>query len=672
MQIGEVGGHARAGARGASASPHKSGPGQPAEAPDRLLALRNEALVLKSLGLSKPFIARMAHRAESRGTTIEQEVLASGHVREDAYYGALARLTGVPFLDRIPVGSVIDGPGLDSQLKAPRCLRLTDQTKPALTVIAPEARRIDRVQESLRRHPHLRQSLAIAPASLIREAAWKAGAERRVREAVGALFDQRPNLSARTVMTARQGFWTGAIASAALALLVITPGVAATALHFIFSMLYFAAFCLRLAVLGHGRGTHPERPGAPVATAHDDDDLPVYTVMVALYREAEVAEQLIASLERLDWPRSRLDVKLVCEADDVATLEAIRRLDPPTYIEIVEVPPMAPRTKPKALVYALSGVRGDYLAIFDAEDRPHPGQLKEAYHRFRALPAEVACLQAPLVIANLRQSWTSALFALEYAALFRRMLPVIARYRMPLPLGGTSNHFRTAPLISVGGWDPFNVTEDADLGMRLYRFGYRSATIHRPTLEDAPTTKAVWLGQRTRWYKGWLQTWLVLMRAPIATLREMGPAAFLTFQLMIGGMLISALGHPLIFAFIATTGITFLMEAAVTADPLHRLLFVVDVTNIVGSYAAFLALGLTAMTQHERALLGRQWLRIPAYWMMTSLAAWKAVIELRSRPFFWNKTQHHPHAAAAPAEGTDPAPGGPAPSPSTQGHGLTK
>ncbi|MFN7010362.1 MAG: glycosyltransferase [Allorhizobium sp.] len=614
----------------------------------------------------------MANRAASRGTTIEQELLASGTVREDAYYGALARLAGLPFIDSIPEGSVLDGPGLDSQLKAPRCLRLTDPVRPPLTLIAPEATRIQRLQESLKRHPSLRQSLAIAPASLIREAAWKAGAERRVKEAVNTLFDDRPSLSARTVMTARQGFWTGALASGALVFLIIAPGLAATAFHLLLSMLYFAAFCLRLGVLGHSRRQPPPCRSIVTATAAlDDGALPVYTVMVALYREAEIAAQLIASIERLDWPRSRLDVKLVCEADDAATLAAIRGLAPPSHFEIVEVPPMAPRTKPKALSYALAGVRGDYLAVYDAEDRPHPGQLKEAYHSFQALPDEIACLQAPLVIANMRQSWTSALFALEYAALFRRMLPIIARYRMPLPLGGTSNHFRTAPLISVGGWDPFNVTEDADLGMRLYRFGYRSATIRRQTLEDAPTSQAIWLGQRTRWYKGWLQTWLVLMRAPAVTIKEMGPAAFLTFQLMIGGMLISALGHPLIFAFIVATGITMLTETATSVGALHRFLFVIDAINILGSYLAFLALGLTAMTGHERGLLGYRWLRIPAYWMMTSLAAWKAVIELRSRPFFWNKTQHRPHTATAPAKGADPAPEEPVPSPGP-GHGPPK
>lgn len=511
MQVGEYDGGREATAGGASAALHGVPvPGEPAGDGGVLFALREEARVMKSLGFSKPLIAGMARRAAIHGTTIEQELLASGQVQEDAYYGALARLAGLPFLEDIPDGAVIDGKGLDSQLARPCCVRLHDRTRPPVTAIAPEARRINHLLASLERHPGLRRSLAIASASSIRRAAWRAGSERRVKGTIDALFEERPDYSARTVMTGRQGFWAGAIASGVIALIIGAPAFAATALHLTLSLLYLAALCLRMAALMAGRRARRarQRTAVPAVVPPCEENLPVYTVMVALYREAEVAAQLIGSLERLDWPRARLDIKLVCEADDTETLAAIRALDPPRHFEIVEVPPMAPRTKPKALSYALSGVRGEYVAIFDAEDRPHPGQLKEAYHTFCSAPADVACLQAPLVIANMRQSWTSALFALEYAALFRRMLPVLARYRMPLPLGGTSNHFRVGPLKAVGGWDPFNVTEDADLGMRLYRLGYRSATIHRQTLEDAPTTGAVWLGQRTRWFKGWLRPFI--------------------------------------------------------------------------------------------------------------------------------------------------------------------
>jgi cellulose synthase/poly-beta-1,6-N-acetylglucosamine synthase-like glycosyltransferase len=244
--------------------------------------------------------------------------------------------------------------------------------------------------------------------------------------------------------------------------------------------------------------------------------------MVALYREAAVAEQLISSLKRLDWPAVLLDIKLVCEADDHETITALNALALGPCFEIVEVPPCNPRTKPKALTYALAAARGEYLAIYDAEDRPHPQQLREAYARFQTSPAEVACLQAPLIITNAKESWISALFSLEYSGLFRGLLPMLAGSRMPLPLGGTSNHFRTETLLAVGGWDPFNVTEDADLGLRLYRLGYRADVIVRQTLEDAPTAIRVWMAQRSRWFKGWLQTWLVLMRHPRRLARQMG------------------------------------------------------------------------------------------------------------------------------------------------------
>ncbi|WP_235916375.1 MULTISPECIES: glycosyltransferase family 2 protein [Alphaproteobacteria] len=587
----------------------------------------------------------MAKRAAASGTTLEAELLASGQVEEDAYYGALARLAGLAFLKEIPEGSVVDGPGLDSQLTRPCSLRLHDRNQPPLTVIAPEARRIDQLLSSLDRHECLRQSIAIASPTTIRQAAWRAGAERRVRATVRHLVEERPDHSAHRVLTAHQGFWAGSAATGSVALIAVAPTLTALWLHVALSLLYLAALALRLVALTYGRRARQANSPDPLAMIATEDALPVYTVMVALYREAEVVPQLLASLERLDWPRTRLDVKLVCEADDVETLASIRALTPQRHIEIIEVPPMMPRTKPKALSYALAGARGDYLTIFDAEDRPHPGQLREAYGAFCSAPADLACLQAPLIIANMHQSWTSALFALEYAALFRRMLPVLARFRMPLPLGGTSNHFRMGPLKEVGGWDPHNVTEGADLGMRLYRMGYRSATIRRQTLEDAPTTTRVWLGQRTRWFKGWLQTWLVIMRDPARTIDEMGLVAFATFQLLIGGMLVSALSHPLILVFLVSSCVAMLQKPAEAIGALETLLFAVDITNILGSYAAFVALGLTSVTTYERERIGRRWMGVPLYWMMTSYAAWKAVSELRYSPFFWNKTPHQPRQA---------------------------
>jgi glycosyltransferase XagB len=234
------------------------------------------------------------------------------------------------------------------------------------------------------------------------------------------------------------------------------------------------------------------------------------------------------------------------------------------------------------------------------------------------------------------------MFSLEYSALFRGLLPMLARHRMPLPLGGTSNHFKTAILKDVGGWDPYNVTEDADLGLRLYRLGYRSDVLTRQTLEDAPLEVSVWMAQRARWFKGWLQTWLVAMREPAVLWREMGPTAFINFQILIGGMLLSSLMHPAIILVLAMEIGAMLEAPASGLSVPNVLLFSVDLANILGSYLVFVALGLKAMTDHEKKLVGWRWAAIPLYWLLTSYAAWRAVIELKLKPFHWNKTPHRP------------------------------
>jgi cellulose synthase/poly-beta-1,6-N-acetylglucosamine synthase-like glycosyltransferase len=256
----------------------------------------------------------------------------------------------------------------------------------------------------------------------------------------------------------------------------------------------------------------------------------------------------------------------------------------------------------------------------------------------------VACLQAPLVVANGRESWLSGLFALEYAGLFRRMLPLLGAARMPMPLGGTSNHFRTDILRAVGAWDPYNVTEDADLGLRFQRFGYRAEMITRPTIEDAPTEAGVWLGQRSRWFKGWMQTWLVLMRAPRRLTRELGAAGMIAFHLVITGMLVSALGHPLIVGFLAVSVWHLVHSVHVTG--LEQVLFIVDSVNLVFSYMLFVVMGRRAMTRDERGRLGKKWRYVPVYWLMISYAAWRAVIELQTNPHFWCKTPHQPSRPA--------------------------
>lgn len=603
---------------------------------------KREASLLHVLGISKPLIARMVRRAAANSTCVETELLASGAIDEEAYYAGLARMYGLPFLPEIEPSLLVDHAHGDTQLAEPRMLRLHYLDRPPVMAIVPKILHMEGLAKRFGRQGHGAGSLAVTTPSAIRRAQWKVGEARRVSHAVRGLFDAQQPLSARLVVTGDQGFIAGAGLCLLTLFVALAPMLAAVVSHLLLSLFHMAALFVRMAVVTHSR----RHPPSMTDLEHPGDLLPVYTVMVALYREADVVPQLLAALDELDWPPSLLDIKLVCEADDSETLEAIRRARPGPHVEVVAVPAMAPRTKPKALTYALAGARGEFLTIYDAEDRPDPQQLREAYHAFRLGPSDLACLQAPLVIGNAGESWISAIFALEYSALFRRLLPALGYYRMPLPLGGTSNHFKTGLLKESGGWDPYNVTEDADLGMRLYRMGYRSATLTRPTFEDAPTEFRVWLAQRTRWYKGWLQTWLVLMRHPLSTAREMGLLAFLIFQLLVGGMLVAALSHPALIVFLTFLILSLMDVPAAQPDRFTTIMLALDIFNILGSYAVFFAMGATPMGQDEKRGVSWRWLMIPIYWMAVSLAAWKAVIELRLKPFHWNKTPHRPSRTA--------------------------
>ena len=237
-----------------------------------------------------------------------------------------------------------------------------------------------------------------------------------------------------------------------------------------------------------------------------DAALPRYSVLVPVFDEAEILPSLIDGLARLDYPPAKLDIVLVLEEADLATKAAMIALRLPANMRLVVVPDGMPRTKPKALNYAMQFTNGEYIVVFDAEDRPEPDQLRRAAAVFASSPAGLACLQARLNIYNVGDSWFTRQFTVEYSALFDAILPALDRLGLPVPLGGTSNHFPRAVLEEIGGWDPFNVTEDADLGIRLARLGWHTAILDSTTWEEAPQCAGQWLRQRTRWLKGWLQT----------------------------------------------------------------------------------------------------------------------------------------------------------------------
>lgn len=600
--------------------------------------------ILARIGLSPGAALRFAKQAHENGTDFQSELLASGEVEEEDFFRALAQELGLPFVDEIDPEKLI--------MRQAHCLALlrkrggyqpvkVEEASGISYLIAPERTGVAKMRELLGRYPGARRRLKTTTPRALRQALLARASPSLVHIASRSLFERYPEYSARIVANAWQGTAWGAALVALLIAVTLVPETVYGILHGALSLFFLACVCLRFAAL---QSATPPRAAVVVPAAARD--MPVYSVLVALYDEAEMVPGLLHALGRIEWPKSKLEIKLVCEADDLATLAAIRACKLPPNIEVVETPPASPRTKPKALAYALPTTSGQFVVLFDAEDHPHPSQLLEAWQRFCVGGEKLACLQAPLEISNRDRSILSRMFFFEYAALFRGLLPWLARHRLLLPLGGTSNHFRREALERLGGWDPHNVTEDADLGLRLARFGYRAETISLPTLEDAPEDFRTWLPQRTRWFKGWFQTWLVHMRNPPRLARDLGFGSFVMAQILFAGMIFSATAHPLLIAMVASV----LMDMA-TSSPLgimESIFLPLDMINIAGSYLSFVVLGWRTLRAAERKGIWKVVLFMPVYWMMISLAAWRSLWQLWLRPHHWEKTAHR-RAAPAPA-----------------------
>ena len=330
-------------------------------------------------------------------------------------------------------------------------------------------------------------------------------------------------------------------------------------------------------------------------------------------------------------------MKFVLEADDRETRRVLDRISLGPPFEIITAPPIGPRTKPKALNVALPFARGAYTVVYDAEDRPESDQLRRALDEFHNGGNRLACVQASLTIDNTADNWLARMFTANYAGQFDVFLRGLAALQLPFPLGGSSNHFRTAALRKAGGWDPYNVTEDADLGIRLYRLGYRSAAISSATYEEAPARFVPWLKQRTRWYKGWIQTWLVHMRRPDRLLRELSPAGTLAFQIFIAANVLAALIHPF---FMAGLGYTLYALPATWANTVMENAAPIFATSLVSGYASTIVLDIIGL--RRRGLLRHGWVLVltPAHWFLLSFAAWRALFQLIYDPQRWEKTEH--------------------------------
>lgn len=492
-----------------------------------------------------------------------------------------------------------------------------------------------------------------------------------LRDANGAILAEhaanldevgRARDGARLGASRGQRIATGLALTAAAAGGVLAPLETFFALALLLGPVFLGLILLRLAA-------SMEQPAAELRRTQrwriDDSRLPVYTVAVPLYREEAVLQQMLAALVALDYPPAKLDIRLLVETDDAGMRRALEAMTLPAHICVSLVPPGQPRTKPRALNLALIEARGSLFTIFDAEDIPDPPQLRLAATRFLRAPRELACLQARLVIDHASEGWLPALFALEYAGLFEVINPGLLRAGLPIMLGGTSNHFRTEALRAIGGWDAWNVTEDADLGFRLVRAGLRIGDLPSSTREEAPLTLRAWLKQRSRWIKGYMQTLVTHARSPLTFLRQAGLPATFTFWALVLGTIMTALGYPL---FAVAAVLAYRDGSLFTpANHLTSIIAAIAVTVcLLGCVALVLPPALGALRRGSPRLLLLVPL-LPLYYGLTSVAAWMALYEYRRHRFVWNKTMHglarRRAPVAEPAALTDAAATPPPPRP---------
>ncbi len=368
-----------------------------------------------------------------------------------------------------------------------------------------------------------------------------------------------------------------------------------------------------------------------------NENLPTYSIIIALYKEASIVPQLLKAMLALDYPRDRLEILFALEADDTETLTAFRGQNLPDFARIITVPKGFPRTKPRALNHALQQARGDLIVIYDAEDQPHPNQLREATEVFAKSDPTLACLQAPLRPVG-GGGFIARQFAAEYAIQFDVLLPALHAMHLPFPLGGTSNHFKADILRAVGGWDAFNVTEDADLGLRLAQLGFKTGMIAAPTLETPPVRSQAWIPQRTRWIKGYMQTLLVHTRFNTPFKPRAWLGLFLGVVLSIAAAICYAPFSLMVIMSLLLTGLQMIGDAA---HPLHILspydLSLFSLGTLSGMITVVLAGRRTGLKLKWGDLLGA-----PAYWCLQSVAAGFAIWQLATKPFHWDKTEHTP------------------------------
>jgi cellulose synthase/poly-beta-1,6-N-acetylglucosamine synthase-like glycosyltransferase/glycosyltransferase involved in cell wall biosynthesis/O-antigen/teichoic acid export membrane protein len=449
-----------------------------------------------------------------------------------------------------------------------------------------------------------------------------------------------PNITAINTFIPWQELSAAVVVAIIILGLVINAKLTGIALVSVLSITYFVDLLFSAFIINKSLNSNPEiKINKKEINSLKNKDLPVYSILCPLYKEANVLPQFVENIENLDWPKDKLDVLLLLEEDDAKTISVAKKLNLPKHFRILVVPNSFPKTKPKACNYGLAYVKGKFTVIYDAEDRPDPLQLKKAYIAFGKINSKVVCLQCKLNYYNPRQNILTKLFTAEYSLWFDLILPGLQGISTTIPLGGTSNHFRTSALKYLDGWDPFNVTEDADLGTRLFKKSFQTAIIDSTTYEEANSKLKSWIKQRSRWIKGYLQTYLVHMRDPIGFYKKYGKHAFI-FQLVTGLRMVFTLVNPVLW-LVTLSYFTLrpLVGEAIEALYPQTIYYIALTTLVFGNFFYFY-IYMIALAKTKRWELIKYVFLIPYYWLLASIAAVVAFYQLITKPFYWEKTTH--------------------------------
>jgi len=603
--------------------PGQDAPPAGGSAPD----LPAELAFLERHGVPYPVLRQAQLAAGEAGVPPADALLKTGLLDERSFYRALAAETGLPFLGRFRLAEGVRFP----QAVSAGLAALAEPQAGAAFVHAPQGAEVARLLGERDRGGGL---VALTTPTLLRAAVLRAAGAAIARMAADDLSNATPALSYRNGVTREQAWAAVALLGAVGLAALLAPAAVLALGGAALSLLFLLMIVVRLAAVVDSGPVAPRvRP-----SRRPDHALPVYTVIVAMRREGRVLDKLVLALQALDYPPAKLDVKLVIDADDREMRDALGARSIPAHMEVVVAPPGLPRTKPRALNVALPLARGAFTVVYDAEDVPDPDQLRLAVDTFGRSGGDVACLQGRLVIDNTDDSLLTRFFTIEYAALFYVLNPGLAATDLPVPLGGTSTHFRTDILRAVHAWDPWNVTEDADLGIRLALLGYRVGDLPSSTLEEAPKRLGPWLHQRARWMKGFMQTCITHSRRPDRALRSLDPFKFVGAVTMTFGTVLTALLYPFLTATAA---------AAIADGALARTGRAYDVLGwglgLVTLAAGALAIYLPPLVAIKRRGLWRLLPLVPflpLYYALVSVAAWRGLFELVRDPYRWNKTDH--------------------------------